>query len=71
MAQLEHEILRQNSIEGKDDEDRITSKVSVTSPSLKHHLAPSPNAFNEFESRGNHLSRCTDEKSGGTMGYVS
>lgn len=62
MAQLEQDILRQESIEGKESDDQITDKVSVTSPSFKHFLAPSTHAVTDFESRGNHSRPCTDVK---------
>ena len=52
VAQLEHEILGQEAIEGKDNNDQI-SKVSKTSPSLKHYLVPSSHAITEDESKDN------------------
>ena len=54
VAQLEHEILGQESSEGKASNDEI-SKVSKSSPSLKHYLVPSPKVITEVESKGSHL----------------
>ena len=52
VAQLEHEILGQEAIEGKDNNDQI-SKVSKTLPSLKRYLVPSSHAITEDESKDN------------------
>ena len=46
VAQLEHEILGQESSEGKASNDEI-SKVSKSSPSLKHYVVPSPKVVTE------------------------
>lgn len=71
MAQLEQGILGQDSIEGRTSDDQITGKVSIASPSLKHHLAPSTRAATDFERGDNHSGPCTDVKSGALLGYVS
>ena len=54
VAQLEHEILGQESSEGKAPSDEI-SKVSKSSPSLKHYVVPSPKVITEVESKDRHL----------------
>ena len=54
MAQLEHEILGQESREGKACSDKI-SKVSKSSPSLNHYLVPSPKVITEVETKHSHV----------------
>ena len=66
VAQLEHEILGQESNEGKASKDEI-SKVSKSSPSLKHYVVPSPKAISEVESKD---SPCTEVKRGIVKKYV-
>ena len=66
VAHLEHEILGQESNEGNASNDEI-SKVSKSSPSLKHYVVPSPKAITEVESKD---SPCTEVKPGITTGYV-
>ena len=66
VAQLEHEILGQESNEGKASNDEI-SKVSKSSPSLKHYVEPSPKAISEVESKD---SPCTEVKRGIVKEYV-
>ena len=48
VAQLEHEILGQESNKGKASNDEI-SKVSKPSPPLKHDVVPSPKTITEVE----------------------
>ena len=66
MAQLEHEILGQESNEGKASNEEI-SKVSKSSPSLKHFVVPSPKAIREVESKD---SPCTEVKRGIVKEFV-
>ena len=66
VAQLEHEILGQESNEGKASNGEI-SKVSKSSPSLKHYVVPSPKAISEVESKD---SPCTEVKRGIVKDYV-
>lgn len=66
VAQLEHEILGQESNEGKASNDEI-SEVSNSSPSLKHYVVPSPKAITEVESKD---SPCTEVKPGIIKEYV-
>ena len=54
VAQLEHEILGQESNEGKASNEEI-SKVNKSSPSLKHYLVSSPKVITEGESKGSHV----------------
>ena len=63
---LEHEILGQESNEGKASNDEI-SKVSKSSPSLKHYVVPRPKTINEVESKD---SPCTEFKPGIIKEYV-
>lgn len=66
VAQIEHEILGQESNEGKASNDEI-SKVSKSLPSLKHYVVPSPKKINEVESKD---SPCTEVKPGIIKEYV-
>lgn len=66
VAHLEHEIVGQESNEGKASNDEIC-KVSKSSPSLKHYVVPSPKAITEVESKD---SPCTEVKPGVTKGYA-
>ena len=59
-------VLGQESNEGKASNDEI-SKVSKSSPSLKHYVVPSPKTINEVESKD---SPCTEVKPGIIKEYV-
>lgn len=54
VAHPKHQILGQESSEGKASKDEI-SKVSKSSPSLKHYIVPSPKVITEVESKDRHL----------------
>ena len=60
VAHLVHEILGQESNEGKASSDEIF-KVSKYSPPLKHYVVFSPKAISEVESQD---SPCTKVKPG-------